>query len=113
MLRLRWELLQVDWDEQAGLFRVHDTEGRLLMIIGTSGPVHSAVVFSALAALKRWQPAMPRDGHGHTTWRPEHQPAGGSIHAVMANDWPLAIGLGPSEAAAFKDLARIRVAVGL
>ena len=110
VLRLRWELLQVHWDEQAGVFRVTDTEGRLLMILGTAGPVHSAVVFAALAAIKRWTSPMQRDGHGYTTWRPERQPAGGSIHAVMANDFPYAIGLGSSEAAAFGDLARMREA---
>jgi hypothetical protein len=93
------------------VFRVTDTEDRLLLVLGTAGPVHSAVVFAALAAAKRWElPAPRRHGHGHTTWRPERLPTGPAIHAVLANDWPIAIGMGPTEAAAFADLARIRVA---
>lgn len=97
------------WDEAAGVFRVTDTENRERMILGTAGPVHSAVVFSALAAMKRWE--TPRIRFGHRVWRPERLPTGQTLHAVMANDWPLAIEQGPTEAAAFRDLARIREAV--
>lgn len=115
VLRLREEFLLVTWDARATVFRVTDTENREVLIVGRAGPVHSAVVHSAvvhpaLAALKRWQPPVLRDGY--TTWPAERQPTGGSIHAVMANDWPIAIGLGPSEAAAYKDLARIREGAG-
>lgn len=105
VLRLRQELLLVTWDEDAGVFRVTDTEDRLQMVLGTAGPVHSAVVFLALATMKHWQ--APGQKPGYTTYPPERLPTGATIHAVRANDFPLAIGQGPTEAAAFMDLARI------
>jgi len=108
VLQLREEFLIVTWDERAGVFRVTDTEDRLLLILGTDNLVHSAVVFAALAATKRWQPPARRGGY--STYPAERQPTGGAIYAVMANDWPVALGLGSSEAEAFKDLARIREA---
>jgi len=106
VLALRQALLLVTWDEGAGVFRVTDTEDRLLMVLGTDGPVHSAVVFLALAAMKHWQ--APALKPGYTTYPPERQPTGTVIRAIKANDWPIAIGMGPTEAAAFGDLARIR-----
>jgi hypothetical protein len=105
-MRLRQELLLVTWDPGdgtgQGVFRVTDTEDRLLMVLGTDGPVHSAVVFLALAAMKHWQ--APAQKPGYTAYPPERQPTGAVIYAVLANDFPIAIGLGPTEAVAFADL---------
>lgn len=110
VMRMRDELLLVTWDSGAGtgegVFRVTDTEDRLLMILGTAGPVHSAVVFLALAAMKHWQAPARREGY--TTYPPERLPTGAVLYAVLANDFPIAIGLGSTEAAAFQDLARLR-----
>lgn len=108
VLRLRFELLVVTWDNAGEYFQVCGTDNQLRMILGTAGPVHSAVVFQALAAVNRWEPPAP--GRGHKTWKPEQQPTGERIFGVMSHEWPLAIGQGASEAAAFKDLARIREA---
>jgi len=108
VLALRQALLLVDWDEAAGVFRVRDTENRELLLLGTAGPVHSAVVFEALATTKRWQP--PALNSGHTTYRPEQLVTGERIYAVRGNEPPVAFGQGLTEAAAWKDLARIREA---
>jgi hypothetical protein len=53
VLRRRQEGLYVDWDPLAKVYRVTDHDGRALMILGTDGPVHSAVVLAALIAVKR------------------------------------------------------------
>lgn len=98
----------VTWDERAGVYRVTDTEDRLLLMLGTDNLVHSAVVFAAIAATKRWRPLARCEGY--TAYPAERQLTGGAIYAVMANDFPVAIGLGSTGAAALLDLARIREA---
>ena len=80
------------------------------MVLSTAGPLHSAIVHQALAAAKRWEPPSLRDGF--TWWPAERFPHGNILFAVLANDWPLAIGQGVSGAEALKDLARIREALG-
>lgn len=109
VLRLRLEMLLVEWDPKAEVFSVTDTGGRLVMVLGTAGPLHSAVVHQALAAAKRWEPPARRDGFSH--WPAEKFPHGNTLFAVIANDWPVAIGQGDSGAAALRDLARIRETV--
>jgi hypothetical protein len=106
VLALRHALLLVTWDENAGVFRVRDTENRQLLLLGTAGPVHSAVVFEVLAVTKRWQP--PSLNSGHISYRPEQLVTGERIYAVRGNELPVAFGQGPTEADAWKDLARTR-----
>jgi hypothetical protein len=110
VLRLRAEGLQVPFDPAAGVYRVLDPGGTVRLVLGSDGPTHSAVVFAALAAVNRWASPVPRPGIRLLPG--ERQPTGGTLYAAVANDIPIGIGVGPSEAAAVRDLARIREAVG-
>lgn len=109
VLCLREALLLVEWDAKAEVFSVIDTEGVRRMVLSTAGPVHSAIVFQALATMKRWQ--APKLGEGFKWWPAERVPYGNTLFPVMARDWPLAIGQGTSGSDALRDLARIREAV--
>jgi hypothetical protein len=109
VLRLRQEGLYVDWDSVAKVYRVTDREGKPLLILGTDGPVHSALVLAALGARKGWAPPVKREGY--TRYPAERLPHGVEIHAVAPNDAPGIIGQGRTEAAAYQDVARIREAV--
>ncbi len=93
----------------AKIYRVADHEGRALLILGTDGPVHSAVVFAALNARKGWAPLAKREGY--TRYPGERLPTGAMLYAVTPNDAPGITGHGPTEAAAYEDVARIRSAV--
>ena len=109
VLRLRLEMLLVEWDPTAEVFSVTDAEGRLVMVLRTAGPLHSAVVHQALAATKRWQaPALRK---ASPTGRRKGFPTGTCCSGVMAPDWPVAIGQWETGAAALRDLGRIRATI--
>ncbi len=94
-----------------GVALVRDTEDSLAMVLGAGGPVHSAVVHLAVAVAKRW--VLPgRRGKGFTWWPAEDLADGSRVEAVLANEFPIAIGQGATKSAALLNLELLRTVLG-